>query len=339
MRRSSMHSYSVVQRITEYSNAFAAALALAPVESWASELGYLHSSDALRTVFPLPISAAGYSLLAGDIKFRDLGEAETDVEGKFWTDGVAQFAERVEMDAFSPWGTEPQSMALEASRHPQVLAADCLVSNPYLDLYRIKRPGGWVASTRRLFATDHPYNVLDSGVGSFSNMLTTHTSLSESLFRDINYHFRSIKGANGRPLGLRFSHVLAPPTLEEDFKDWMRAQVAAPVLNVAGTDNVAAVLQENRHRGFKLQIGDELEGTLPSGLTGDTDTFYAFGSTAAGTRPWPIVISQVSAPEQIIHDKTSDMYKRTLKIGVAFVLRAGYAAGMPQAILKVDLSP
>ena len=42
--------------LEEFSSEFQDALALAPPEPWAAELGYAHSSDAPKITWPVPVS-------------------------------------------------------------------------------------------------------------------------------------------------------------------------------------------------------------------------------------------------------------------------------------------
>lgn len=332
--------------LTEFSNAFAAAMALGDVDQWAARLGYVHTSQALRTKFPIPFSSAGYRKLEGEIKYRSLLEKSLEIIPEPWTDGVEAPAEKVEAPDFIGWSTEPAAMAREAQRHPNILAADVLIQNPLLDFYRVERPGGSVASTLHLFDDAHPYNLFKTGIGTFDNDwengdtvggLTVPSEINAQLVRMLKVHFRGIKGPNGRSLGLRLSHILAPPAQEQTWLDFMRPSTVSIVQNAAGSENVAAAVQENRHTDFELVIADELIGELPSDPdnTGDDDVFYAIASMGR-IPPW--MLSQQSAVERLVNDKFSDFYKRTLKVSVAHIFRAGAIGALPHAIVRVNLS-
>ena len=337
--------------LTEFSTDFDAAFALGGVTSWASELGVVNQSDAIRTTYPIPLSTAGYKLRDGDDKMRRLYERSLSMVPLEWIDGVYEKADIVESAAdFVGWNNEPANMAAEALRHPNVLVADILASNPLLDFYRIDLPGGSVASAINLFHGSHPYNVLKSGVGTFDNDwdagdtvqgLTVPTELNATLVKQCRKHFRSLVGPNGRPLGLRFGGFLVPAAQEEAALDaFARDAIIDLVTNVAGSENVGGVAMQNRFSGTKVVVADELTGTLPSGASGDSDTVYAFAVKEGGAKAPPAwVVQRRGVPEEIRYEKTDQLYKDSGLVGVKYVLRMAAAAALPHAIVRIDLSP
>src|SRR5688500_5256983 len=82
--------------LTEFTQDFAMALAQGPVEQWAKERGFYRPSRALKAVFPIPVSAAGYNELKGDLKYRDLFQQSLEFTPKTWQDGVSALASVVE---------------------------------------------------------------------------------------------------------------------------------------------------------------------------------------------------------------------------------------------------
>jgi len=337
--------------LTEYSTAFDAAFALGDVEQWSSMIGATHVSDSIRTVFPIPIAAAGYKLRDGDDKLRRLFERALSMVPVAWYDGVEVLARVIESGGgeFIGWGNAPAEMAAEAVRHPNVLVADLLASNPLLDFYRIDRPGGSTASTIRLFAANHPVNVLAAGAGTFDNDWSAGDTvqgdvvpgeMNATLVKQCRRHFRSINGPNGRPLGLRFAGFLVPAAQEENALDaFARDKVIEVVSNVLGTENVAAAAMPNRHVGTKVIIGDELTGALPSGATGDGDVVYAFGTKAGGVTPPPWIVQRRGSPEEIVYDKTDAKYKDTGYVGVKEILEMAAAGALPHGIVRINLTP
>jgi len=337
--------------LTDFSSQFDKAFALGDIDQWSSLLGTTHVSDAIRTTFPIPLSTAGYQKRDGDDKMRRLYERSLSMIPLEWYDGVYEKADILEADTgdFIGWSNEPAAMAMEALRHPNVLVADMLNSNPNLDFYRVEYPGGSVASARALFAADHPQNVLDSGFGTFDNDwdagdtvqgATVPAVLNATLVSQCRRHFRSIKGPNGRPMGLRFGGFLVSAAHEEDALDAFSRNVVLEALqNVAGSENVAAGVMPNRHFGTPVTVADELTGTLPSGNSGDEDIVYAFGVKSGGMTPPPWVVQRRGSPEEIRYDKTDELYKNSGLVGVKFVIRAAATAALPHAIVRIDLTP
>lgn len=336
--------------LTEFSRDFDAAFALGDVEQWASELGQVLVSDAIRTTFPIPLSSAGYKLRDGDDKMRRLYEKSLSMVPVEWYDGVYEKADLVESAGdFIGWSNEPANMAAEAVRHPNVLVADMLASNPLLDFYRVEFPGGSTASARHLFAADHPFNVMLASVGTFDNDWsagdtiegeTVPATFNALLVRQLRRHFRDILGPNGRPLGLRLGGFLVPAHQEEPARDALeRVSITEVIQNAAGNDNVAGVVRENRAFGTRIVVADELTGALPSGASGDADTVYAFAVKAGGKAPIPWVVQRRGSPEEIQYTKEDQLYKDSGLIGIKYVLKMAAAAALPHSLVRINFTP
>lgn len=327
-------SRDAARALEEFSDEFRSALALGDVSPWARNHGLVRTTDALKTTFPIPLDAAGYKELKGDIKFRTLYHRSLSMKSKEWYDGVEAKAIEVEAPDFADWAGQPAAMAFEWARQPNQVVADLLalssLDGPLLDFYRDEDSG--TASTKRLFASGHPYNVLQTGLGTFDNRMTTTVAkiASGAFFDEANAHFRSIKGPNGKPLGLRMGggSVLVPPQRENVFKDYLGQDTLVRAVMNAGGEVVAAVTQNNLWKGtVGYDVADEFA---------DQDHFYAFAAGRPGLHPWVVQVG--TAPEEILHDKSSELYKRSRKIGVAYVGQLNAAAALPHGIVRVEIT-
>jgi len=221
-----------------------------------------------------------------------------------------------------------------------VLVADLLASNPLLDFYRDEFLGGSVASAIRLFASNHPHNVLNSAFGTFSNVNVAFTEITPELVKAARLHFRSVKGPNGRPLSLRLGGFIVPAAHEEEARDLLeRDTILEAVRNVAGDQNVGGAAMGNRFKGAEIVVADELTGVLPSGASGDEDMIYAFAVRDGGAPAPPPWIVQDGGMEEITYSQEDALYKDTGKVGVKRILTAGATACLPHGILRFDLSP
>src|SRR5574338_88212 len=179
--------------LEEFSEQFAAALIQPGVETWAKNLGLYRASRALKTTFPIPLSAAGYEELKGDIKYRALSEKSLELKPKTWQDGVEELASVIEAPDFIGWTGQPQAMAAAATALHNEIVATLLEANATQDF-----------DGKAFFANDHPYNILDTGVGTFDN-LDINGAVSVTGLKNAKEHFRGIKAPNGKPLGLRLT--------------------------------------------------------------------------------------------------------------------------------------
>lgn len=296
--------------LEEFSQEFAMALIQSPVEQWARALGTYRQSRALKTTWPIPISAAGYKEFKGDIKYRGLFEKSLTMTQKTWQDGVAELASVIEAPDFIGWTSEPAAIAEAGMSLSNEIIAGLLEANAVQDF-----------DGKAFFASDHPINVVKDGAGTFDNDITgagTDPTIANLQLAKVG--FRALKGANGKPLGLRMTHVVAPAAQEEIWKDLLELDMILQS-NEAGD---AAVALPNRHKGtVKLVISDELT---------DASKWYPCAFNKPGAFPW--VAQDEGVPEQLVSDKTSALYHTTLKVGIAWILRGNGALALPQTMQR-----
>jgi phage major head subunit gpT-like protein len=319
-----MVSRDAQQALTEFSSEFDAALALADPLPWSRQFGLYHTSRAIRTTYPIPVSAAGYVERVGDDKLRSLFEKSLSMSPKEWVDGVAEKATIIEAPDFIGWAGEPARIAREAARQPNTLIAAMLEANPLLDLYRHELPGGSVASAVALFAGNHPVNIFDAAFGTFDNDHTA-AAIDAAMLTAAKLRFRRRKGPNGKPMGLKLTHLLVPAAREEEAKDFLESDLMVNAILDSGTNTQQT--SNNRHKGtVQLVVADELT---------DDNLIYALDGSA-GCYPW--ILQDGGSPEEIQYTKDDAMYKDQGKIGVKYVLLMAAAAALPHAIERIDLS-
>lgn len=326
-------SRDAARALSEFSDEFASALALGDFEPWAQKGGLVRTTNALKTTFPIPLDAAGYKEFKGDFKYRSLYARSLSMMSRMWQDGVEEFSRVIEAPDFIDWAGAPARMATEWLRLPNVLVAEMLATSsldgPLLDFYR--DPDTNTASTRRLFAADHPFNVLDAGIGVFDNTMQTTVAEIESgeCLDNLNQHFRSIMGPNNRPLGLRMGggYLNVPAQRENVWKNFLEQDtLVRAVLN--GADVVAAIPQNNIWKStVGYTVADELE---------DQDHFYAHAGGKPGLYAWVVQIG--GSPEEILFTKDSEKWRHSGKVSIAFRGEMEVAACLPHGIVRVEIT-
>lgn len=317
------------RRLEEFSTEFDSAYEAAdPQSEWSTAYGLVKSSSALLSTWPVILSAAGYVERKGDDKLRSLYERSFSMSPKEWTDGIAERAIVLEQGDFTGWAGEPARIAREARRHPNLLVAEILEANPNLDFYKDKGSGGF---NKALFATDHPCNIFDSAFGTFSNALvqadtSSATALNSAVMKAVFKNFATRKGANGRFMRLRPTHLLCSPNQEEACKDFLQSDLdRLAFLNAGG--NVQQTARNRWQNAVELVVVDEFTST--------SDNFLYFLDSRAGSKPW--VVQDGGTPREITYDYDSDMYKDRLMLGKKYVMLMGAAAALPHAITRVNL--
>jgi phage major head subunit gpT-like protein len=319
-----MVSGDAKRALEEFSSAFDAGLVAAESEAWSKPLGYNHSSNAIRTTFPIPISAAGYTEFKGDPRMRRLYARSVDIEPVIWQDGVEELASIIEAPDFIGWTSEPANMAREAKRQPDILVAALLEANANLGFYRDRNLG--TNLNIPLFADAHPVNIFDSSFGTFDNNLTgLGNDLDQALMVQVFLNMRNRKAANGRKMRLSPKVLLCHPDKEQECKDFLESDLMRLALLEVGANTNQ--LSNNRWKNaVQLVVGDELE----------TAANLYFIDTAASVKPW--ITLDGGEIETVTFDKDSDSYKRTRMVGFSSFISCAATGLLPHPITRVVLS-
>lgn len=332
-------SRDAADALREFSDEYRLALALGPVTPWAEQAGHVRTTDAYKTTFPIPIDSIGYAEYRGDFKFDALYSRSLSMTTKEYAAGVEAEVRMLEAPDWIDWAGKPAQYALEWSRLPNELVAAMLESGsgagPYLDFYRDSDAN--IPSTRRLFAADHLFNVLDDSVGDFDNRISVTMAEIRSgvAFKRINNAFRGILGPNGKPMDLTFSggsllnHSLQESLFDEVLKsDTLIRAVSSTGVADATSSVVAALTTNNRYKGTV--------GAVTCAELTNEDVFYALAAAKSGLHPW--IIQKQGAPEQRVWDKSSEYYRDSSKVKIAYKGGLGIAACLPHRIMKVTIS-
>lgn len=306
------------QRLTEFSDAYAASLAMGAPGTWGKDFGLTYSSNAIKTIYPLPVSAAGYKLREGDDKMRALYEKSLTIKPKEYQDGVQELRQIIEAPDFIGWGDEPSRIALETLRFPNKLVAQLLKDNPTLEF-----------DAKALFADDHPINVLDDGVkdvagnSTFDNNFSSGTLAGGAVGSAVEY-FEKMPGPNGETMGLTLTHVLVPSALARKFREYLESDVMYNAM-LAGSSNTNFLSKNLYANAVTPVYCPELK---------DADIVYWIAS--GGPKPW--IVQDGGTPEEITYDTSSDFYKDTGFLARKYVLRMGVAAALPHAIARQQIT-
>lgn len=296
-------------RLTEFREDFALAYSqeVTPEDDWARSLGLYLASKALKTKFPIPVSAAGYKEFEGDVRYRSVFEKSFELVPKTWQDGVAELASVVEAPDFIGWPMQADAMASAARALPNEIIAGLLEANATHALDALA-----------FFHATHPVNVFDTAVGTFANTFSgAGTAASTTALETAKANMRKIKAANGKPMGLRVTHILCHSEKEETWRNILERDL---IIESNGANNFGTV--NNRHKGtVKLIVSDQLTVSAQ---------WYALGLNKPGMYPW--VVQDEGAPETIIQGKEDALYKTTLKVGMASILRGNGGLAVPQCI-------
>jgi hypothetical protein len=312
--------------LEEFRQDFNAAYMVDDAEQWAEEVGLVIKTDALKVTLPIPISAAGYTRRKGDRKFRKLSERHFTFSPEVWQDGFSEFANIVEAPDFIGFQQEPAVMAAAASQLRNELISAQLELNP--TLIDFDNLPFFVSQTGSLSGpAKHPYNLVDAGIGGFYNAFQgSGTDLNPVNIGKARQNFRKIKGPNGKPLGAKMLGVLIPAAQEETMRR-ISQQGTTPMAGVssatvAGGQPFGAV--DNIYLGTKYWVSDQLT---------DDNAWYPIG-IKPGMYAWSVINKGV--PETLVLDKTSALYEKESKVGLASELQTSGSLCFPHLMQRWD---
>lgn len=300
--------------LTKFSTDFSETFALGEIVDWARTFG-LVDSNKYRTTFPIPVSAAGYELRAGDDKMRDLFEKSISFVPVEWQDGVVARRSVVEAPDFIGWLGEPARIALEARRNPNLLIATMLESSsgagPVLQFDGLS-----------LFNDAHPNNIFNTGAGTFDNNRSAPL-FDTSMVSGIYDYFASLKGPNGRFAGRAPTDLLVPASLYQTARKFFESEQMYNAVLASGS-NTNQVSNNLYLRAINVVQCNELQSVG-----------VCYFIDRNGPKPW--VIQDGGEPEEIQYDLTSELYKAQGKIGVKYILTQGVGAAVAQSIVRMHI--
>ncbi len=307
--------------LEEFSTEFYSALASADPDPWSTRFGLYKTSKAIRTTYPIPISAAGYVERTGDDRLRSLYTRSLSMYMREWVDGVEEHASIIEAPDFIDWNGEPARIAREAARLPNIIAATMLNANANLGFYKDRKTE--VDAGIPLFSSVHPVNVFDTSFGTFDNDHSA-AAIDATMMKAAMTRFRAKKGANGKVMGLRVTDMIVPGALEQAAKDFLESDLMYLALLDTGSNTQNTT--NNRFKGsVNLTVADE--------LLSDTNIYLVCNY---GPKPW--ILQDSGAVEELRLDKSSDQYFRNGRVAIKYVKSCDSKGALPHAIERIAIT-
>ncbi len=125
-------------------------------------------------------------------------------------------------------------------------------------------------------------------------------------------------------MGRKLTDLIVPASYEEKAKQFLESDLMynATLAGGSGTNLVS----NNIYKGaVNLIVSDELTVDL---------VVYAIDRNG----PAFAILQDGGSPEEIVYDKTSDMYKDTGMVGVKYVKQLAAGAALPHSVAKYTLS-
>lgn len=309
MKTRKLVSTDAVTALTEYDSRHMQALEkFSAAHNWPFTVGYRHETASIVTKWPISLDGAGFKLFKGDPKYRDLHSATVEINKDIYQDGVAELKRVIEAPDWIGWQSAPENMAMAKAKKPAELVATALA-------------GGEAASCfdgMFFFDTGKPYNPKKTSLGTYDNLVVSKpvSSASIAYWRE---HFRKMKNASGKNLGLRLTGFVVPPEQEEA---WLDLRDRDFILEDSASKDASAATR-NRYQGsFDVVVGETLS---------ESTYYYPIAQNLPGLEPWVVLVGD---DENLVLDMSSALYEKTRKVGFDSTLELGVGLTIPQAIAR-----
>lgn len=193
----------------------------------------------------------------GPRAIKNVVAQEYTLKNKKWEVSEALKREDMEDEQASVFSLTPKFMGQQAKIHPDILAAAVLEAGNSIATY----------DTANFFSTSHPVDVYNAGQAALggattqSNLFSTAAGNGSFPFNAANVAFgkatmRKWCGRDGHRLGIKPTHAMVPPALEQQGIQLTQMQYIAPS---AGFGINGTAMQENALRGqLQLIVNDRL---------------------------------------------------------------------------------
>lgn len=145
----------------------------------------------------------------GDRVYHNLAASEYIIRNKKWELSVKVGREDFEDDSYGIYNPVVQDIGQQARMHPDDLIADLLLNGEAL----LGTDG------QNHFDTDHSVNPRRASMGTQSNYFASGKALNAANFAIVRASMMGLKGEDGKPLKVRPTMLVVPPSLEVTAKE------------------------------------------------------------------------------------------------------------------------
>lgn len=280
---------------------------MAEPPTWSGRFGAVIPTAVMQAKFPLSILASAFKEFQGSNRFRTLGEKDFEVKVVEYDDGVEAVWKELQQNVYAlrKWASTPERWRKAEARLRNKKIAALL-------------EGGTAAGTcpvdgKAFFDTDHPANLDDATLGTFSNYQSAAKAPTiDNIIAEITL-MQGVLDENGDKLDVEPTHILLPTEKYWATKaDLMQARLAS------GEDNPLLGVLEPVHVPEFDDANDWY--LLDAGLASDVD-------------PWIDLVHD--QPELFTWDAESEKRKDTGRVGASRHVWHGYSLVFPHAIRRV----
>lgn len=299
---------------------FLAAQMLATPQTWVSELGEVHTTNALETRYPMSMLALKFrEAKTMEGSFEVIGEKDCTLTTAEYQAGIEIELAKLTSNSFAAkrWADAAAGIVSAEEQFKLKMIADALVANA-------AGACGWDGLA--LFHDSHLCNPKDASSSTFDNLQATTKNVVDlaNLEAEITAMATGVLDVNGDLLGAMPTHIGVPPAKFQGLKNLLKQDF---VPTGAGT---ATMRNPYNDAGLSIVCMNQLT---------DTNDWYLFDMNliAKGAPPWVLAKFEAGGEFGLRHwDMTnSDACRKKSTVAVSYHVIYGYKFLFPHAIRKI----
>ena len=300
--------------LREFDDRYIAAIGTATPTGWHTQFGTVEAVNSPHVTFPVNALGLKYQATMGESRFKTASETSFDIKSSEFDEGIeARLIDLITQSfAYRNWQQGPSRLLAAEQRFVAKKIAALLEAGTSTTIY----------DGKNFFATDHPANFANAGLGTFSNYQSNAKDVAAiaNIATEISLMRAAVKDENGDKLGCNPDTIFVPTEKYEAVKNLLSQSLIL--------DTSAGVT--NPYQG-KLNVVEIKELT-------DVNDWYLVDSSliSQGITPW--LALRYAVPQTLglrQYDESSDFFKDTGKIKVSSHIWYGFSLGLPHAIRKI----
>lgn len=305
-----------LEALRAFDERYIAALSVAQPDTWADEFGDFITTEAPMTTFPITQLATKYRQYQGEQRFKQLIETGFSIKAQEYQAGYeAKFYDLSKnVYAWRQWSQAPGRFVTAEGRHRVKAIMALLEAGASTTGY----PDGG-----NFFRTNHPVNLFDSLLGTFSNYDAGGTSVLSvaNIQAQVVQMKLNCKDENGDRMTCNPDTIAVPYELGEPLKNLLAKEYIEVGSNGA--------MEPNPYKG-RFRIIELADAT-------DVNDWYLLDSQICKELPpWISLRETVSTALALRQfDESSDFFKNTGRIKVSSHIWYGFSLAFPHGIRKI----
>jgi hypothetical protein len=250
-------------------------------------LGEQDVTSALNYKLPMSVGESAWQKVVNGFKYRQVGELILPVKVNDFQDGVMAEVRKLQSDAWTGWGNQPNKIAIGARVLAERVLAAAIIAGKTTPSVENYIDGDTSVTTVKVFDTAHPCDPFGGVSTTYSN-LHTASPLTLANIDTIWQAINTTPAQNGVDyMNLRWTHVAVGKDLESLARRYFEdADGTGTIVDQSGS-STAQLVKVNTAKRYGIKV-------IASPYLNEPGVWYPICADDMGMAPW-ITLTQIPA--------------------------------------------